>query len=907
MKKIRMLTPVFFITLQLIVPFQTGYSQSGFKDEAPDYWATSEIRIMKEKGLIQGYDDGTFRPENPISRAEAAAIFVRMLELKPSSSAAGASPFKDVPLTHWSKDNILIAYHKQLLSGYDDGTFRPEDKITRAETSALLAKTFKLSEGITNKTFTDIAMNHWAYPMVSKLAANGLIEGTSNERFDPEKPITRAQFSVILARALEKKLLLAVDTSSSQPGSPAAGDTMYNLIPADWGIYNDGTHPVETAKGFNDALKWAHENGKTVFKVPAGTYTIQKGNPVNPFTPDRSARINMVSNMTFWLDDNSVIQKESNAHEGYDLMYIGPDAHNVTLKGGIYRGDRESHDYSNGRTHEHGIGIVTAGTMNLTIDGVKAEQFTGDGLVIGGFSKQIHVLGEADFESGGVNDNGVLIADPTKIRTKNSKTNFKDPIFQTQRTIYISNPQNIPKTVPFSLYFYQSDGTFVSSVKNEEINWSLIDIPADTGYFYAVFDTASFSKIRLEYWARSMTKNSVVKNSEFAFNRRQGITVGGADNVLITNNQIHDIQGTAPQSGIDLEGGVGENGNPNTNIHIKDNRIYNNAAYNVVLYDGQDVVVEDNYLGPNSKKSSIGVAVSPPFRTGAVIKNNTFDGSKIAVENEAAFIGNQMNDSLASFVGPGVSIDGMTFTDSHLVINAAQPFGVTASNITIINNNKSTSGLIVNKQPVHLTDITIVGESLLRSLRGDALDGSIFDNLKITGYSKLGLDFPRGTYNNCVIEAAAGGSGAPAISQPGKYEFNGCSFKNSGRGLVISNTEADVAIKNSSFEALGNETVLYVQKAKKISIQNNTINANHLVTTSRGIIKINEYGAASKPAGVLDAVIKNNTIISNVAAKGISTVDAGTGAPPYTIENNILHNAVLELRSSDVINNNIEK
>lgn len=61
----------------------------------------------------------------------------------------------------------------------------------------------------------------------------------------------------------------------------------------------------------------------------------------------------------------------------------------------------------------------------------------------------------------------------------------------------------------------------------------------------------------------------------------------------IENNDIHDIKGIAPQSGIDLEAGF----YPNTNITINNNKIYNNERYNVILFDGEDVIVEGNYLG----------------------------------------------------------------------------------------------------------------------------------------------------------------------------------------------------------------------------------------------------------------------------------------------------------------------
>ncbi|MFC3884800.1 right-handed parallel beta-helix repeat-containing protein [Bacillus songklensis] len=661
-----------------------------------------------------------------------------------------------------------------------------------------------------------------------------------------------------------------------------------------WKISNDGTHPVETTKGMNEALKWAHQNGKTTFKVPAGTYLV-----------DKNSQINMVSNMTFWLDDQAVLQKETNGKEHYVTLFVGYGTNNVTLKGGTYRGDKDTHDYSgkdypySAGTHESGYGILSEGAINLTIDGVKAENFTGDGLCIGGKGTMIKDLYAGHFESGAIDSNGKLVSDSTKIRIK-EPLSFNNPIFKTERGFEFSNAQNL--TYTFDVYFYKSDGTFLSSLKNQKVR-QIMQIPDGASYFQAVFNKSSAAGAYVEYWNKVVSKNVVVRNSEFAFNRRQGITVGGGDHIVIANNEIHDIGGIAPQSGIDVEGGFGENGHRNSNIFIKDNNFYKNRAYDVILFDGQDATVEGNHLG---SKGAIGLAISTPF-TGAKVKNNHFDGTRIIAYHDATFIDNKMNDSFTLFEGPNITIDRMTFTDSLFSISSKVPFGVKASNITIYNTKKSDSGLSVWSKPVCLSNITIIGQPALRAIGGGSEEGSIFDNLKIIGYnSAYNLDLPRGTYNNCVFEAAAGGNGEPAVNKSGKYVFNGCSFKTNGMGLGIYHKDADVTVKNSTFNILGNAPALSVQSAKKAMIENNTINANHLTNADTEIIKINDYWQRTNPYDVLDAVIKGNTLTSNMIAKGISTIYAGIGAPGYTIENNILYNAKLHLRKTDRNINNQE-
>jgi hypothetical protein len=692
-------------------------------------------------------------------------------------------------------------------------------------------------------------------------------------------------------------------------------DPTYYLLETDrWNINTDSNNPLETTQGFNDALKWANRNGKTTFKVPAGTYLIAKADTLN----DSTAQINMVSNMTFWLDDNAVLQKETNGWESYTLMYVGQEVKNVTLKGGTYRGDKDTHDYSGKDnswsfgTHEFGEGIMLAGPDNVVVDGVKSTNFTGDALCVCGNNKQVSIAYENDFESGSIDDNGNLVVDSAKVRTRNNKvTSFNDPVFKISNILGPSLQAGRPQEMPVHIYFYKADGTFISSVKNQELMWSLISVPEEASYYKAVLETTNTTGIQFMTWNRAVTRNSVIKNSEFSFSRRQGITVAGADHVKITNNKIHDIKGTAPESGIDLEGGTGQYGNRNTNLTIKSNHIYNNNSYNVILYDGQDVTVEDNYLGPNETKSSIGVAVSPPFRTGALIKNNTFDGSKIANENEATYIGNHVSDTMASITGHGVIIDGMILTNATLWLKPDLPYGITPSNISLNNTNGIGGRFLVDNQPLHVTNLTITGKSTLAGLGGNAPDGSTFDNLKILAYGG-GIALPRGIYNNCLFEAAAENDAPPSISGiGGTWVFDGCTIKTKkNAALSIDNPSATVTVKNSMLDVagalFGNQAVILAKKAGQINVLDNSLSALDLTLNYIAALKINIMGGATSPATVMGATIKGNTITTNIQAKGISTLDAGIGAPVYNIQENILYHAKLDLKADDININNKE-
>jgi len=668
-----------------------------------------------------------------------------------------------------------------------------------------------------------------------------------------------------------------------------ASDKVYQLVPKDWGIYDDGTHPVETTKGFNDALKWAHENGKTTFKVPAGTYLIKKQDP--KLFLDTSARIIMVPDMTFELDEKAVIQKETNGFTGYQTLHIGYGANNVTIKGGTFRGDKDSHDYSARGTHEGGYGIVTEGAINVTIDGVKSVNFTGDGLFIGGKGTMIQDLYETSFVSGSIDEKGNPIADPGKIRLK-SLLNFNNPIFQTEREFELSNRQKLPNT--FDVFFYKQDGSFLTSLKDQQVR-QIMKIPDGAASFNIVFKQAGSVGSYVEFWQRAVSKEVVVKNSEFAFNRRQGITIAGGDQVTITNNELHDIKGTAPQAGIDVEAGYGENGHMNSNIFIKENRFYNNASYDVVLYDGHNATVEGNHL---ASKGVIGLAVSPPF-TNALIKDNHFDGTSVYAYHDVKFEGNEMNNSYTFLEGPNISIDGMTFTDSKFAISSKQPFGVEASNVTM-NNNKS-GELSIWGSPIHLSNIVLNGGAMT----GGVAKGSIFDRIKIVNATSMNL--PLGTYNDCDLESLGGSiNGGIMLDDAGPYAFNGCTIR-VNQGILVNNEKAEVTVTDSSFELIDKLYAFKAVKAAKVVFENNVLEANQFARPTDYMVMIGDYWTRTNPSTVKEAIIRGNTLTSNIESEGISTRYAGTGSSNYTVENNVLTNAKVKLLETDRKANNLEQ
>lgn len=157
---------VMFSRLMVRRPIKGQIYNHNFKDLSNTRWSATAISYMNELGLIKGYPDGTFKPEKSITRAEFAAMATRFANLY----GGGLQGFVDVPYTHWANDVIAKAASAGWVSGYPDGTFKPENKITRAEvvsiTNRMLTrradKDFITKHRSAILWFTDTP-THWAF------------------------------------------------------------------------------------------------------------------------------------------------------------------------------------------------------------------------------------------------------------------------------------------------------------------------------------------------------------------------------------------------------------------------------------------------------------------------------------------------------------------------------------------------------------------------------------------------------------------------------------------------------------------------------------------------------------------------------------------------------------------------
>lgn len=153
------------------------------------------------KAFMTGYTDGTARPDKTITRKEAVTLIARICDDFDENKAYTSSTFSDVADGAWYKKYVDYVVEKGYVTGYSDGTFRPDKEINREEFSTIL---FRLGgfEVDVSKTFTDVPESHWAKNNISTLAAKGIITGYSDGTFGLGKSIKRAEAVTMLNRYL---------------------------------------------------------------------------------------------------------------------------------------------------------------------------------------------------------------------------------------------------------------------------------------------------------------------------------------------------------------------------------------------------------------------------------------------------------------------------------------------------------------------------------------------------------------------------------------------------------------------------------------------------------------------------------------------------------------------------------
>lgn len=225
--------------LMLSIP---SFSQAAaFSDVKAGTETDTAVQALAERNIINGYPDGTFRPNESLTRGQAAKIIANILQIEPVFLVD--TQFKDVPESYAHYDDIIAVAELGIMTGYADETFKPNATLTRSQAAKIITEAFRLRSEIIQLPYVDVKSEETHY-YVAKLYENNVTKSPGN-RFYPNNKVTRAQFALFVTRA-EKQQKAFIMYSHNQTFS-AFGYTEYDedIVDVELDLHRLVLHPVQ--------------------------------------------------------------------------------------------------------------------------------------------------------------------------------------------------------------------------------------------------------------------------------------------------------------------------------------------------------------------------------------------------------------------------------------------------------------------------------------------------------------------------------------------------------------------------------------------------------------------------------------------------------------------------------------
>lgn len=187
----------------LLVPATVASAQVTLNDIESN-WAKEHIESLVSKGIVNGYPDKTFRPDRPVTRAEFAKMMTTAFTVEQNKDVS----FKDIS-SHWARGPILQLAAAEVVQGYPDGTFKPDNHITRAEVVSMLVRSLKLHDvsGYTQEaSFSDVGRSHWAFANIETALRLKILPPFVRGTFKPSLAANRAETAAMIDEALQLQI-----------------------------------------------------------------------------------------------------------------------------------------------------------------------------------------------------------------------------------------------------------------------------------------------------------------------------------------------------------------------------------------------------------------------------------------------------------------------------------------------------------------------------------------------------------------------------------------------------------------------------------------------------------------------------------------------------------------------------
>ncbi len=292
MKRIMSLIVVVAMMLSSLGVFAAESTAPTFNDVDSESVLGQSIYKLVNAGVLNGYTDGTFRPNNPLTRAELCKI----VNLVFNYTEAAADNFTDVSANDWFYSYVAIAKKAGYITGHGDGTFKGNDYLTREQACAIITRVTELFDLTMSETITD-TVSDWAVPYVNKVVSNRLMPLEAGGKFRATENITRGELTSVMALFVDEKPKdNNVSDTTSGKGTPVPSvkggsytSTQKVVLTTDVEgatIYytTNGNNPTEKSTKYKDAISVsksmtikaiAIKDGKVIGEVLSVSYVIK--------------------------------------------------------------------------------------------------------------------------------------------------------------------------------------------------------------------------------------------------------------------------------------------------------------------------------------------------------------------------------------------------------------------------------------------------------------------------------------------------------------------------------------------------------------------------------------------------------------------------------------------------------
>jgi hypothetical protein len=242
MKKIAQKTVICLLAVILIFPLTMNTNAAkAFPDVNSDFWAYNEITFLVDQQIIKGYMDGRFGPNDQIKRIQAAEMLVKALDL--SLENRPDPNFKDMKPGDYGYEIAAAVADEGIITG-SEGSFKAWEPLTRGQMAKILSEAYQL-EYVYDAEFIDVSDEHWTHPYVSALVGNSITTGYKDNTYRPNAKLTRTQFAVFMARVLDDSFKPSIFFLGDNPEYVWGQDDSLSI---NLTVYNNYSYSVKNLK-----------------------------------------------------------------------------------------------------------------------------------------------------------------------------------------------------------------------------------------------------------------------------------------------------------------------------------------------------------------------------------------------------------------------------------------------------------------------------------------------------------------------------------------------------------------------------------------------------------------------------------------------------------------------------------